>query len=88
LTLVRTHGVFSAWFEVSTGTFDGFDGVAFGLCIVSENAFNAGVAAVPTPIADEAWDGWIVHRHTGAMVSDSTTEVHRSPLAARNLEFE
>ena len=38
----------------------GYDG-AVGICVVSENAFNAGIASVPTPVTDVAWDGWLWH---------------------------
>jgi len=44
--------------SAATAALDGFVG-AFGFGIVSENAFNAGVASVPTPVTDIAWDGWL-----------------------------
>ena len=46
------------WLSTGTSALDGYDG-AVGLCIVSENAFNAGIASIPTPITDIQWDGWL-----------------------------
>ena len=34
---------------------------AVGMCVVSENAFGVGITAVPTPLTDIAWDGWMFH---------------------------
>ena len=58
ITLVRTRGEFTAFLTSVDALGSGFHG-AIGMCIVSENAFNAGVTAVPHPIADVSWDGWI-----------------------------
>ena len=62
LTLVRTRGQFLAYLNSASAQNDGFNG-AFGMCIVSENAFDAGVASVPHPLDDADWDGWYYHRH-------------------------
>jgi len=35
---------------------------AFGLAIVSDQAFAAGVASVPGPFSQADWDGWFVWR--------------------------
>ena len=61
LTLVRTRGQFLAYLNSATGQNDGFAG-AFGMCVVPENSFDAGVAAVPHPLDDGDWDGWYFHR--------------------------
>ena len=52
----------------SDAALSGFSECAFGICIVSENAFGIGVTAIPSPIADIEWDGWFVYR-TFALVS-------------------
>jgi len=31
------------------------------LCIVSDEAFAAGSAAIPRPFDDDDWGGWLVH---------------------------
>ena len=35
---------------------------AYGLAVVSENAFGQGVSAIPQPFDDANWDGWFVWR--------------------------
>ncbi len=35
---------------------------AYGLAVVSDRAFAAGVASVPGPFSDASWDGWFVWR--------------------------
>ena len=50
-----------AFLSVVTTVLDGFD-MAFGICIVSENAFGIGVTAVPNPTTDIGWDGWLYHK--------------------------
>ena len=62
LTLTRMRGQVAAWLTVAGGAAnEGFD-CYFGMCVVSENAAAIGVTAVPSPLADIAWDGWFVHR--------------------------
>ena len=57
--------------DAATAVGDGFQ-VAVGICIVSENAFNAGVASVPAPFTDIGWDGWMWHWQ-GTLAASSTT---------------
>ena len=60
LTVVRVRGelLISLLAASTVGSFMSF---AFGMCIVTENAFGVGVTAVPAPFSDGAWDGWLVH---------------------------
>ena len=62
LTLVRTHGEILAKLDTCQNAGDGFPRNAYGLCVVSENAAGVGVTAVPSPLTDIDWDGWIAHR--------------------------
>ena len=61
-TMVRLRGYFSARLTAAAAVSDGYFG-AFGIgkCILA--AFTAGVSAVPTPITEESWDGWIYHKY-------------------------
>ena len=61
LTIVRLRGSLVLGLESATAINDGFDVVSAGICNVTENAFGAGVTAIPDPIADIAWDGWLWH---------------------------
>ena len=82
ITLVRTRGELLVQLETVGAAGDGWR-VAAGLCIVSENAFGVGITAVPTPIADDSWDGWLWY-WTGTLsaVSANESEVSSS-LAAQ-----
>jgi len=60
LTLVRLRGYFRM-FLTTAGAAEGFH-CALGAAIVSNDAFAVGVTAVPNPIADMDWDGWLYHR--------------------------
>jgi len=77
LTIVRTRGILVMTMRLATSVGDGFQNWAAGICVVSENAFNAGVASVPAPLTDISWDGWLWHHQGGHITSLETTEVHR-----------
>ena len=57
---------------------------AAGVCIVTENAFGAGLAAVPTPLTDQTWDGWLWY-YTGTIHATSTTNLDRQPAATMRM---
>jgi len=61
LTIIRTRGELLLNISSIAAALDGFPRLAAGICIVSENAFGVGVTAVPTPLTDIAWDGWLWH---------------------------
>ena len=61
LTLTRIRGNLLAQLTSVTTALDGFGRIAVGICNVSENAAGTGVGAIPTPITDIGWDGWIWH---------------------------
>ena len=46
--------------DLATAAGDGFLG-ALGIGIVTTDAFDAGITAVPGPFSDSDWDGWIWH---------------------------
>ncbi len=58
LTIIRNRGLFSVKPNQFVASEEPFG--AFGMAIVSEQAAAAGIASVPTPFADSAWDGWMV----------------------------
>ena len=68
ITLVRTRGELLVSLLTASATGDGFL-VAAGLCVVSENAFNAGVASVPDPLADMDWEGWFWYKTTNLLAA-------------------
>ena len=62
ITLVRTRGELMILLKTSSNAAGGFVG-AFGLCVVTDQAFAAGVGSIPGPVADDDWDGWFYHRY-------------------------
>ena len=60
-TLARIRGRFEIIMDGATAAQDGVAG-AFGIGIVSGDAFAAGAASVPKPSTDPDWS-WIYHRH-------------------------
>ena len=71
LTIIRLRGIFNVFLTSGTASLDGYDG-ACGICVVSENAAAAGVAAVPSPVTDVAWDGWFWHQFFSLKVLTTT----------------
>ena len=62
LTIVRIRGLFRMMLQGTVGaTGDGFQG-ALGMCVVSEDAFAVGATAIPDPVTDLSWDGWMYHQ--------------------------
>jgi len=62
LTLIRTRGEVNMLLTSIDALGNGFHG-AFGLGIVNENAFSAGVGSMLSALTDEDWDGWFFHRY-------------------------
>ena len=73
-TIVRTRGVISikpAAFSADVNIFG-----AFGIGLVSAEAFAAGIASVPEPFSDADWGGWMVLQPF-TMNFEVTTDVGR-----------
>ena len=88
LTIVRIRGDFNAGLTSAAAVADGFDRIGVGMCIVNENAFGVGVTAIPSPLADMSWDGWIWHRTLslvgmGIIAGGAADDAPLAPAAAR-----
>jgi len=59
-TLIRLRGNIEV-IQTLGGAGEGFH-MGFGVCVVSLDAFDIGITAVPKPLDDMAWDGWLYHR--------------------------
>ncbi len=57
-TIVRVRGVVSVQPDTSAADFDVLG--AYGIGIVSDQAFAAGAASLPGPWSDPDWSGWLV----------------------------
>ncbi len=71
-TIVRTRGQLLLYLSAADAARTGFHEVAFGMCVVSQNAAGVGITAIPTPLTDIGWDGWFVH-WMGTVVASSST---------------
>ena len=60
-TIARIRGEFMAYLISATAVNDGF-GCALGIGLVTEDAFDVGATAVPDPLTEMEWDGWMYHR--------------------------
>ena len=78
-TVIRIRGRFSAFLNSYTSAGDGYQG-AFGIGVATSAAFNAGVASLPTPITEQAWDGWMYYTifgvHGSLAAGSSSVGVH------------
>ncbi len=90
-TIVRTRGMVSV--KPSVFTADAIIRGAFGIGIVSQEAFTAGVASVPEPFSDADWGGWFVWRsfayvyefHTAASTLRGSWEFEVDSMAMRRV---
>ena len=89
LTVVRIRGSLVLALETATAVNDGFDRVAVGIANFTENAFGAGVASLPDPIADAAWDGWMWY-WTGSVfaAAPSASFPGLGPVGAYRIEID
>ena len=65
LTIVRIRGSLRM-FLTTAGAVEGFH-CAVGMGIVTDEAFAVGQSAMPRPIADAGWNGWMYHRYFDVM---------------------
>ena len=62
LTLVRIRGSLQAYLvDDFSSTQEGLH-CAFGLVVVTAEAFAVGISAIPKPLTDSFFDGWLYHR--------------------------
>ena len=81
-TVIRVRGAFEAILVSYTASGDGMHG-AVGIGIASTPAFQTGLAALPTPITEANWDGWMYHRFFdvhGQLAAGSTSTGDASTL--------
>ena len=74
LTILRTVGEMAVVSDQSAGAEQQIG--AWGIIPVSDEAFAAGVASVPSPDVDGGHDGWFVFQYFGYL-SDDGTEARR-----------
>ena len=71
ITLMRTRGGAHIFLNgAATGAGAGFHG-AIGIGIVTSEAFAIGITAIPVPITNLDWDGWLYHSFFDVHVGSS-----------------
>ncbi len=60
ITVMRNRGMVSIRLQAYTA--DLTVAGAYGMAVVSQEAFAAGVASIPEPFSDSDWGGWMVWR--------------------------
>ena len=73
------------WLPAITAAFDGFSLVAAGIGIVSTDAAGIGATAMPSPLDDADWPGWVWYYSGAAIVQPSTGELANNPVASIRL---
>jgi len=68
-TLVRLRGRMRLILDTSTAL-GGYVG-AFGIAKVTTAAATVGVSAIPTPVTEALWDGWLYHQHIQLISGDA-----------------
>ena len=84
-TVVRLRGILDVQLTSATSPGDGFFG-AFGIGVVTSAAFAAGVAALPTPVTEIDWDGWMYH--TFISVHESSADEPGSGASHQRIEID
>ena len=78
LTLVRLRGVLDLRLTAADAGDVGFTW-AFGVGKVANDAFLAGVAAIPDPFDDIEWPGWIYHNMGTLMAPQEVLDLNQVP---------
>ena len=84
LTLVRTRGDITMGLRTAGSVGDGFL-VGVGIGIVTNDAFAVGVTAVPSPIDDMDWDGWLFHKLVNLFTVVGTED---NPVTAARIDVD
>ncbi len=67
-TIIRIRGFQKITLLTATAAGDGFFG-ATGIGLVTNEAFAAGITALPSPLQTEDWDGWMFHSYWGVQAA-------------------
>jgi len=62
VTIVRIRGLIRVYLNSAAALADGFE-FACGIGLVTNEAFAGGATAIPSPLGDEDWDGWMFHSY-------------------------
>ena len=86
-TITRMRGIVDLYLELSTSAGDGMTG-AVGLGIVSSDASGIGQTAIPGPVSDPSWPGWIWYHYwtvRGVAIQSAGSDTARNAFADLHL---
>ena len=72
-TVIRLRGQLDCYLIAAAAASDAFV-CALGVGIVSNDAFQIGVTAMPEPIGDSSWPGWLYHHHFSLLQRTATED--------------
>ena len=90
VTMIRTRGFLEMFLTAATTAGDGFTG-AIGIGKSTTQAFAVGITALPVPVTDADWDGWLYHQffsvHSASALQAFTTpsSVIRMPVESKGM---
>ena len=87
LTIVRIRGRLLVNLETAAGAGEGFEW-ALGMCVVTENAAGIGVTALPDPLTDIGWDGWMLYESGLIFARDATPLDEGGPAGSQLIELD
>ena len=70
---MRIRGYAAFYLSSWTAALDGYEG-AMGIGVVTDAAFSVGTTALPTPLTEEDWDGWMFHQYYSVRAPATGTE--------------
>jgi len=88
LTVVRLRGSLDYALSIANAGTNGMH-CAVGVGVVSNDAFAIGVTAVPHPISDAGWNGWMYHRFFDAhAITGTIADGVNGPAIAGRFEID
>jgi len=75
ITIVRLRGRFFVQLNAASAVDESFRW-ALGICVVTQNAAGIGATAIPEPVTDIGWDGWLFHSQGLLNSRDATPLIH------------
>ena len=71
-TIIRIRGECLLSLSGGPTAVEGFGRVGIGICMVTTKAAGIGTTAIPAPLTEMTWDGWMFH-WVGALISNIDT---------------
>ena len=87
LTAVRLRGSLQAYLKTSDAANGGFH-CALGIALATDEAFAVGITALPEPVTDPGFDGWLFHRFFDLHSFGATIAESMNAAGLASIQFE